>query len=220
MDQAALPARRGRGAVRAARRAGALQRPARSRSSTADTESHVALVDLDASAPSSQRIARNPAPAASSAPAGRGRRAHRRRAALDPPRGGVEHVLDGVRAEPRYTAARDGRLALVTDSGRRRSSPSTSTRGTVVAPHEAPALAAASRAPPDGKHAGDRARDRLPELAIVDEDPRRALVGSDRRSPLHDVGFAPDGRVWLTSGEQQSIWAGRRCARRRARPST
>jgi hypothetical protein len=45
-----------------------------------------------------------------------------------------------------------------------------------------------------------------PELAIV--------KGADVRYrkapfPVHDVGFAPDGRLWLTGGEHKSIWAGR-----------
>ncbi len=106
-------------------------------------------------------------------------------------------------AEPRYTAA-DGRLAWVTDSGDPAVVAVDVERGTIVRRIKL------KQWPRHLARHGDTLVVSLgtasPELAIV-----RAGDVRYRKAPfpVHDVGFAPDGRLWLTSGEQDSIWVGR-----------
>src|SRR5439155_24814054 len=85
---------------------------------TADTESHVAVVDLLAGTVR-KRIATQPGPRSIERVGGLAVVAHTAVGAVSVLDGsGVRHVLHGFE-EPRYTAAaRDGRHAFVTDSGR------------------------------------------------------------------------------------------------------
>jgi len=169
---------------------------------TADLESHVAVVDLDHRAVV-QRIHTQPDPRSIERVGPVAVVAHTVSGRLSILRhGDVEHELDAM-AEPRYTAA-DGRIAWVTDSGEPSVVAVDVDRGTIVdriklkqwprhlARHGKTLVIALGTA--------------SPELAIVKDGDVRYRKAP---FPVHDVGFAPDGRLWLTSGEQQSIWAGR-----------
>jgi hypothetical protein len=118
--------------------------------------------------------------------------------------------VTGELAEPRYTAVSpDGRLAYVTDSGRRE-----------VAVVEVSGRRVIGRVPVDGpcRHLSiDRAGSRLwvalgnkaPAVAVLSlAEPRRPRVVGTIRPPFlaHDVGFTPGGRrVWVTSGDRGRI---------------
>ncbi|MGH3071896.1 MAG: YncE family protein [Gaiellaceae bacterium] len=116
----------------------------------------------------------------------------------------------GSLGEPRYTAVSpDGRLAYVTDSGRRE-----------VAVVEVSGRCVVGRVPVGGpcRHLSiDRDGRRLwvalgnkaPALAVLSlAEPRRPRVVGTIRPPFlaHDVGFTPGGRrVWVTSGDRGRI---------------
>ena len=118
-----------------------------------------------------------------------------------PPR--VRRVLRGF-GEPRYTAfAPDGRHAFVTDSGHGELAVIDVERGRVVRRVAVGALA---------RHVGiDSAGRRLwvslgssaSAITVVDvSEPRRPRVLRTIHPPflVHDVAFAPNGRVWVTAG--------------------
>jgi DNA-binding beta-propeller fold protein YncE len=120
----------------------------------------------------------------------------------------VRHVLDGFE-EPRYIAGSlDGRYAFVSDSGRADLATIDVLRGEVVGRVKLrlwPRHLSLSR---DGKTLWIGLGTASPELAVVDvSDPRRPRLTGYVRPPLaaHDVGFAPSGRVWVTSGATGSI---------------
>jgi hypothetical protein len=122
-------------------------------------------------------------------------------------RHGMRHVVHGLE-EPRYTAAHpDGVHGFVTDSGRSGVVSVDVVRGKLL-----------GRAPLSGwaRHLGiDRSGRTLwvglgsasQEVAVVDvSDPARPRHVHTVKPPFlaHDVGYAPDGRVWVTSGEQHA----------------
>lgn len=120
----------------------------------------------------------------------------------------VRHVLDRFE-EPRYTAsARDGRHAFVTDSGSTTVATVDVLRGVVVARLKLslwPRHLSLSR---DGRTLWIGLGTASPRLAVVDvTDPRRPHVTGRVRPPfaMHDVGFSPSGRVWVTGGESRTI---------------
>lgn len=120
------------------------------------------------------------------------------------------HSIAGELGEPRYTAVSpDGRLAYVTDSGRRE-----------LAVLDIRGRRVLGRVPVGGpcRHlAIDRTGSRLwvalgnkaPALAVVSlGEPRRPRVVGTIRPPFlaHDVGFTPGGRrVWVTSGDRERL---------------
>jgi DNA-binding beta-propeller fold protein YncE len=175
---------------------------------TADTEAHVALVDLAAGAVR-KRIATEPGPRSVERVGARAVVAHTAIGAVSVLDGsGVRHVLHRF-DEPRYTAAaRDGRHAFVTDSGRVELATVDLVRGEVVARLKLrlwPRHLSLSR---DGRTLWVGLGTASPELVVVDvRDPRRPQVRGRVRPPFpaHDVGFAPSGRVWVTAGEARSI---------------
>jgi DNA-binding beta-propeller fold protein YncE len=118
----------------------------------------------------------------------------------------ILHVLHDFE-EPRYTAG-DGGYAFVTDSGRADVATIDLARGRVVARLELgqwPRHLALSR---DRRSIWISLGTASREVAIVDvSDPRRPHLRTKLRSPVlaHDVGFAPSGRVWVTSGAQRSL---------------
>ena len=126
-------------------------------------------------------------------------------------RHGVRHVLRGF-DEPRYTAAHpDGRHAFVTDSGRSGVVAVDVERGT--------AASAASRCPAGratSRSTGRRSAVGRPRLGVAARRGRRRRRGSvtSRRSTpgfgAHDVGIAPDGRLWVTAGERAASSRSRR----------
>jgi hypothetical protein len=169
---------------------------------TADLESHVAVVDLDHRTVV-QRIKTQPDPRSVERVGSVAVVAHTISGKLSILRNGdVEHELDAM-AEPRYTAA-DGRLAWVTDSGDPAVVAVDVERGTIV--HRIKLKQWPRHLARHGETLVIALGTASPELAIVE-----GGVVRYRKAPfpVHDVGFAPDGRLWLTSGEQKSIWVGR-----------
>ena len=120
----------------------------------------------------------------------------------------VRHVLRGF-VEPRYTAAHpDGRHAFVTDSGR---------SGVVVVDVLRGIELGRVRLPGWARHLTiDRRGDRLwvglgtaaEHVAVVDVKPLRHASTLTPGFPAHDVGHAPDGRIWITSGANRELAVG------------
>jgi hypothetical protein len=177
---------------------------------TADTESHVAVVDLR-SGIVVHRIPTRPGPRSVERVGDVAVVAHTVIGAVSILDGfGVRHVLDTFE-EPRYTAgARDGRHAFVTDSGRVELLTVDVVRGEIVARVKLrlwPRHLSLSR---DGRTLRVGLGTASPELAVVDvSDPRRPLLKGTVRPAFaaHDVGLAPSGRVWVTAGEDSRISA-------------
>jgi hypothetical protein len=175
---------------------------------TADTEAHVAAVDL-LTGVVRKRIATLPGPRSIERVGSTAVVAHTAVGAVTILRGlRVAHVLEGF-VEPRYThAAPDGRHAFVTDSGRPEVVTVDTARGKVVARlrlHLWPRHLSLSR---DGRTLWVGLGTASPELAVVDvADPRRPRLRGRVKPPFaaHDVGFAPSGRVWVTAGEARSV---------------
>jgi DNA-binding beta-propeller fold protein YncE len=171
---------------------------------TADLESHVAVVDLDRGAVV-RRIATRPGPRSIERVGESYVVAH---TAIGEVSVLGRHLLEGFE-EPRYAAAApDGRHAFVTDSGRADLAVVDVVSGVVVTRLKLrlwPRHLALSR---DGRTLWVGLGTASEELAVVDvADPRRPrLTGAVRPGFLaHDVGFAPDGRVWVTAGEEPTI---------------
>jgi DNA-binding beta-propeller fold protein YncE len=184
---------------------------------TADSEAHVAVVDLVTGAVR-KRIATRPDPFSVERVGGAAVVAHTNVGAvtvLDAGTLSVRHVLDGFE-EPRYTAAAlDGRHAFVTDSGRVELASVDVVHGAVVGRLKLWQWPRHLSLSPDGRTVWVGLGTASPELAVVDvSDPRAPrLRGRIRPGFLaHDVGFAPSGAVWVTSGS-----AGRIAVHRRGR---
>jgi hypothetical protein len=112
----------------------------------------------------------------------------------------VLHVLRGV-VEPRYTAAHpDGVRAFVTDSGRSGVVVVDVRRGRVLARVGLPGWARHLTI----DHAGRRLWIGLgsvsEHVAVVDTNPLRHVATLTPPFLAHDVGFAPDARLWVTAG--------------------
>jgi hypothetical protein len=170
---------------------------------TADLEEHVAVVDL-VHGRVVHRIRTHPDPRSVERVGNAAVVAHTVNGRLSILHGfDVRHVIDGL-AEPRYTAA-DGGYAHVTDSGEPQLVTVDVERGAIVR------RVKLKQWPRHLARRGDMLVVALgtasSELAIVS--------GADvryRKTPfdVHDVGFDPHGRLWLTSGDSKRIWvAGR-----------
>jgi DNA-binding beta-propeller fold protein YncE len=175
---------------------------------TCDAEARLAVVDLG-----SYRVARSiatlPDPRSVELVGERAVVCHTAMGAVsivDP--NGVRHVLRGF-VEPRYTAAHpDGRHAFVTDSGRSSVVAVDVLRGVELGRVRLPGWA---------RHlAIDRGGDRLwvglgtasEHVAVVDLKPLRHASTLTPGFPAHDVGHAPDGRIWITSGANRELAVG------------
>ena len=175
---------------------------------TADTESHVAVVDLSAGAVM-KRIETKPGPRSIERVGEVAVVAHTVAGAVSVLDGsGVRHVLRGF-VEPRYTAAaHDGRHAFVTDSGRVELVTVDVVRGEVVARLKLRLWPRHLSLARDGRTLWVGLGTASPELMVVDvSDPRRPRLRGNVRPPFaaHDVGFAPSGRAWVTSGDARTI---------------
>jgi len=175
---------------------------------TCDAEARLAVVDLG-----SYRIARSiatlPDPRAIELVGERAVVCHTAMGAVSiVDRHRVRHVLRGF-VEPRYAAAHpDGRHAFVTDSG----------RSAVVAVDVLRGIELGRvRLPGWARHlAIDRGGDRLwvglgtasEHVAVVDVRPLRHASTLTPGFPAHDVGHAPDGRIWITSGANRELAVG------------
>jgi DNA-binding beta-propeller fold protein YncE len=175
---------------------------------TADTEAHVAAVEL-LTGVVRKRIATRPGPRSIERVGASAVVAHTAVGDVSIVHAlGIRHVLDRFE-EPRYTAAAaDGRHAFVTDSGNATLATVDVARGEVVARLKLrlwPRHLSLSR---DGRTVWVALGTASPELTVVDVgDPRRPFVLGRVRPPFpaHDVGFSPSGRVWVTGGEAPAV---------------
>jgi hypothetical protein len=175
---------------------------------TADTESHVAVLDA-ASGRVRARVATLEGPRSIEAAAGQAVVAHTDAGALtllEGPPVRVRRVLRGP-AEPRYTAiAPDGRHAYVTDSARGELLVLDLERGRVVGGGEVGALARHLTIAPDGRTLWVALGSKAPAVAVVDlSQPRRPHARGLLHPPFlaHDVACSPGGRrLWISSGDR------------------
>jgi DNA-binding beta-propeller fold protein YncE len=120
------------------------------------------------------------------------------------------HVVEGF-GEPRYTAAaHDGRHAFVSDSGDARLVTVDVVRGTIVGHVKLSQWPRHVSLAPDGRTLWVSLGTASNAIAVVDvSDPARPVHVRTVKPPFlaHDVGFAPSGRVWVTSGEEHRISA-------------
>lgn len=171
---------------------------------TADTEAHVVLVGMT-SGHVYRRIATLPSPFSIERVGTSAVVAHTvsgRVTVLE------RHVIEGF-GEPRYTAAaRDGRHAFVSDSGHGELVAIDVVRGVVVGHAKLPQWPRHVSLAPDGRTLWVSLGTASAAIAIVDvSDPARPRHTATVKPPFlaHDVGFAPSGRVWITSGESSAI---------------
>jgi DNA-binding beta-propeller fold protein YncE len=173
---------------------------------TADTEAHVVLVGMT-SGHVYRRIATAPSPFSIERVGDTAVVAHTvsgRVTVLG------RHVIEGI-AEPRYTAAaHDGRHAFVSDSGDARLVTIDVLRGEIVGHVQLSQWPRHVSLAPDGRTLWVSLGTAANAIAVVDvrEPARPRHVGTVRPPFLaHDVGFAPSGRAWITSGEERRISA-------------
>jgi hypothetical protein len=176
---------------------------------TADLESHVAVVDLTAGGV----VRRIPTPAGPRAIERVGERYVVAHTAIGKVSILGAEVLEAF-DEPRYAAgSHDGRYGFVTDAGNAQVVTVDVVRARVVARvklKQWPRHLALSR---DGALLRVALSSASPELAVVDvRRPLHPRLVRYERAGLeaHDVGFAPSGRLWVTSGEANVVSAGGR----------
>lgn len=120
------------------------------------------------------------------------------------------HVVEGF-GEPRYTAAApDGRHAFVSDSGYKELVTVDVVRGAIVGRVKLSQWPRHLSLAPDGRTLWVSLGTASNQIDVVDvSDPRRPQLVRSMKPPFlaHDVGFAPSGRVWITSGAASSISA-------------
>ena len=177
---------------------------------TADTESHVAVVDT-AHGVVLHRIPTRPDPRSVQRVGDTVVVTHTAVGAVSVLDGlEVRHVLDGFE-EPRYAAASpDGRHAYITDSGRIDLAVVDVRRGAVVGRLKLRLWPRHLAISPDGRTLWVGLGTASPELAVVDvRDPTRPRLREYVKPAFaaHDVGFAPSGRIWVTAGEERRISA-------------
>jgi DNA-binding beta-propeller fold protein YncE len=119
----------------------------------------------------------------------------------------VLHVLRGFR-EPRYTAAHpDGVHAFVTDSGRSGVVAIDVVRGRVLGRVRLPGWARHLTIDARGERLWVGLGSASPHVAVVDTKRMRHVSTIEPGYPAHDVGVAPDGRLWVTSGSERKLTA-------------
>jgi hypothetical protein len=177
---------------------------------TADTESHVAVVDT-AHGIVLHRIRTHPDPRSVQRVGDAVVVTHTAVGAISVLDGlDVRHVLDGF-GEPRYTAASvDGRYAFVSDSGRIDVAVVDVVRGVVAGRVKLKLWPRHLAISSDGRTLWVGLGTASPQIAVVDvRDPTRPRLREYVKPAFaaHDVGFAPSGRVWVTAGEEHRISA-------------
>jgi len=177
---------------------------------TADSEAHVAVVDI-ATGAIVKRIRTRPDPFSVERVGSAAVVAHTNVGGvtiLDGASLSVRHVLGGFE-QPRYTAAAlDGRHAFVTDSGRVELATIDVVRGAIVGRLKLWQWPRHLSLAPDGRTLWVGLGTASKEIAVVDvSNPRAPRLRGRVRPPFlaHDVGVAPSGRVWITSGDVHSI---------------
>lgn len=122
----------------------------------------------------------------------------------------VRHVVRGF-LEPRYTAAHpDGVHAFVTDSGRRSLFVVDTRNGTVVGRVRLPDWPRHLTISHDGSRVWAGLGSASEHVALVSTARLRHVGNLTPRFLAHDVGLAPDGRLWITSGSSRVLAAGDR----------
>lgn len=112
----------------------------------------------------------------------------------------IRHVLRGF-VEPRYTAAHpDGVHAFVTDSGRSGVALVDTRRGAVVGRVRLSGWARHLTISTRGDRLWIGLGSAAPHVSVVGTRPFRHLHDLTPGFLAHDVGHAPDGRLWITSG--------------------
>ena len=123
-------------------------------------------------------------------------------------RHGVRHVLRGF-AEPRYTAAHpDGRHAFVSDSGRSGVVAIDVLRGVEVGRMRLTGWARHLTIDPLGERLWVGLGTAAQHVAVVET---RTLRHTSTLTPgfaAHDVGYAPDSRIWVTAGASRELAVG------------
>jgi DNA-binding beta-propeller fold protein YncE len=120
----------------------------------------------------------------------------------------VRHLLRGF-VEPRYTAAHpDGRHAFVTDSGRSGVVAVDVLRGVEVGRVRLPGWARHLTIDRDGERLWVGLGTAADHVAVVDVRQLRHAATVTPGFPAHDVGYAPDGRLWITSGATRELAVG------------
>ena len=120
-------------------------------------------------------------------------------------RHGVRHVLRGF-VEPRYTAAHpDGVHAFVTDSGRSGVVAIDVLRGRMLGRARLPGWARHLTIDPSGKRLWVGLGSAADHVAVVETTPLRHTATLTPGFAAHDVGHAPDGRLWVTSGSSREL---------------
>jgi DNA-binding beta-propeller fold protein YncE len=122
----------------------------------------------------------------------------------------VRRVVRGF-VEPRYTAAHpDGVHAFVTDSGRSSLAVVDTRRGTVVDRVRLPGWARHVTISRDGSRVWVGLGSASDHVAVVSTAPLRHVGNLTPGFLAHDVGLAPDGRLWVTSGTARVLAVGER----------
>jgi hypothetical protein len=120
----------------------------------------------------------------------------------------VRHVVRGF-VEPRYTAAHpDGVHAFVTDSGHSSLAVVDTRRGAVVGRVRLPGWARHLTSSRDGSRLWVGLGSASEHVAVVSTAPLRHVGNVTPGFLAHDVGLAPDGRLWITSGNARVLAAG------------
>jgi DNA-binding beta-propeller fold protein YncE len=175
---------------------------------TCDTESRLALVDLDTFGVVGS-IATLPDPRSVETVGEVALVCHTAVGALSiVDRSRVRHVLRGF-VEPRYTAAHpDGVHAFVTDSGRSGVAVVDVRRGVVTGRVKLQGWARHLSIARDGAKLWVGLGNASEHVAIVGTRPLRRLHDLTPGFLAHDVGVAPDGRLWITSGNARVLAVG------------
>jgi len=120
----------------------------------------------------------------------------------------VLHVLRDF-VEPRYTAAHpDGRHAFVTDSGRSGLVAIDVQRGVALGRVPLPGWARHLTIDPRGERLWVGLGTAAEHVAVVEAKPLRHTSTLTPGFLAHDVGHAPDGRLWITSGASRELAVG------------
>ena len=172
---------------------------------TCDAEARLAVVDLDAFRVVGS-IATHPDPRAVELVGNRAVVCHTAVGAVSVIAGGrVRHVLRGF-VEPRYVAAHpDGRHAFVTDSGRSGVVAVDVVRGIVLGRVALPGWARHITIDRVGRRLWVALGSAADHVAVVDTARLRRVAMLTPGFAAHDVGHAPDGRLWVTAGEAREV---------------
>ncbi|HZQ15952.1 MAG TPA: hypothetical protein VFA82_04175, partial [Gaiellaceae bacterium] len=172
---------------------------------TCDAESRLAVVDL-ASFRVAGSIATLPDPRSIERVGGLAVVCHTSVGALSVVDGSrVVHVVRGV-AEPRYTAAHpDGVHAFVSDSGRSGVVVLDVRRGVLVGRVPLPGWARHLTIDRDGGRLWVGLGSASEHVAVIDTRRLRRVALLTPGFLAHDVGRAPDGRLWVTSGASREL---------------